>query len=34
MAGDCARDTAGELGVEDCFAAFLPKPDIIIDDPA
>lgn len=27
-----ARDTAGELGVVDCFAGFLPKPDVMIDD--
>jgi hypothetical protein len=30
--GDYAREAARELGVEDCFAAFLPKPNIIIDD--
>lgn len=30
--GDYARDSARELGLEDCFAAFLPKPNIIIDD--
>jgi len=26
------RKTASELGIEDCFEAFLPKPRIIIDD--
>ena len=31
---DYARDAARELGVEDCFAAFLPKPNIVIDDQA
>jgi hypothetical protein len=31
---DYARDTARELEVEDCFQAFLPKPNIIIDDQA
>jgi hypothetical protein len=31
---DYARDSAKELGLEDCFAAFLPKPNIIIDDQA
>ena len=29
--GDYARHAARELGVEDCFAAFLPKPNIIDD---
>jgi len=27
-----ARATAIELGVEGCFVAFLPKPNIVIDD--
>jgi hypothetical protein len=27
-----ARESAVELGIADCFAAFLPKPDVIIDD--
>jgi hypothetical protein len=31
---DYARDSAKELGLEDCFVAFLPKPNIIIDDQA
>ncbi len=26
------RQTAKELGLEDCFTAFLPKPRIMIDD--
>ena len=29
---DYARDTAEELGISDCFAGFLPKPNILIDD--
>ena len=29
---DYARATAMELGIADCFAAFLPKPTVIIDD--
>lgn len=32
--GDYARESAAELGIEGCFAAFLPKPNIIIDDQA
>lgn len=27
-----ARSTAQELGIEGCFRAFLPKPEVIIDD--
>jgi phosphoserine phosphatase len=27
-----ARKSAVELGIEDCFAAFLPKPDLYVDD--
>lgn len=27
-----ARATAKELGIEGCFAAFLPKPNVLIDD--
>lgn len=30
--GDYARDAAKELGIESCFKAFLPKPNVIIDD--
>jgi cation transport ATPase len=29
---DYARETAQELGVSECFLAFLPKPTLIIDD--
>jgi hypothetical protein len=29
-----ARDSASELGMADLFTAFLPKPDIMIDDQA
>jgi predicted HAD superfamily phosphohydrolase YqeG len=29
---DYCRDIAIELGIEHCFAAFLPKPRIMIDD--
>jgi hypothetical protein len=31
---DYARNSAAELGIEDCFVAFLPKPHIVIDDQA
>ena len=27
-----ARATAKELAIEECFAAFLPKPNVLIDD--
>jgi hypothetical protein len=27
-----AREAALELGLEDCFAAYLPKPTVILDD--
>ena len=27
-----ARDVARELGIEPCFRAFLPKPELLIDD--
>jgi hypothetical protein len=30
--GDYARETASELGIEALFTAFLPKPEVIIDD--
>ena len=33
-AADYARQSAAELGVADCFVAFLPKPNVIIDDQA
>jgi len=32
--GDYARSSAAELGIEDCFVAFLPKPNVMIDDQA
>jgi hypothetical protein len=31
---DYARASAVELGLAHCFVAFLPKPDIYIDDQA
>jgi cation transport ATPase len=31
---DYCRETASELGVAECFAGFLPKPDAYIDDQA
>lgn len=31
---DYARRTASELGLLECFTAFLPKPNLIIDDQA
>lgn len=27
-----ARKSAEELGIEECFLAFLPKPNVLIDD--
>ena len=30
--GDYARGVAESLGIVDCFVAFLPKPDIVLDD--
>ncbi len=27
-----ARASAAEFGLTDCFAAFLPKPDVLLDD--
>lgn len=29
---DHARSTADELGLADCFVAYLPKPDVFVDD--
>ena len=29
---DYARASAQEFGIADCFLAFLPKPDVLIDD--
>lgn len=30
--GDYARQSAEELGIAGCFTAFLPKPNVLIDD--
>ena len=27
-----ARSSASELGIDECFVAFLPKPDAYLDD--
>lgn len=27
-----SREVAIELGIEDCFVGFLPKPDVVVDD--
>ncbi|MBX3118557.1 MAG: HAD family hydrolase [Fimbriimonadaceae bacterium] len=32
--GEYARQSAQELGISDCFVAFLPKPEVMIDDQA
>ncbi len=32
VGADYAREVATQLGIAECFAGFLPKPDIIIDD--
>ncbi|ANE43121.1 DUF705 domain-containing protein [Deinococcus puniceus] len=29
---DYARRSAAEVGLEDCFRAFLPKPQVMLDD--
>jgi hypothetical protein len=29
---DYCRDSAEELGIADCFVAFLPKPQLMLDD--
>lgn len=29
---DHARESAEEFGLADCFTAFLPKPDVLLDD--
>ena len=31
---DYAQASAKELGIDDCFKVFLPKPNVIIDDQA
>src|SRR5215203_876620 len=30
--GDYARESATEVGIAHCFAGFLPKPNVVIDD--
>ncbi|MEO1529169.1 MAG: hydrolase [Planctomycetota bacterium] len=30
--GDYAREVADSLGIAQCFVAFLPKPDVCLDD--
>jgi hypothetical protein len=30
--GEYARSSAADLGLEGCFLAFLPKPNILLDD--
>ena len=30
--GNYAKESAKEFGIEDCFEAFLPKPNIMLDD--
>lgn len=32
--GEYAQESAKELGIETCFAGFLPKPDVYLDDQA
>ena len=32
VGAEYARATARDLGIESCFTAFLPKPNILIDD--
>jgi predicted HAD superfamily phosphohydrolase YqeG len=32
--GEYARTSAVELGIDSCFIAFLPKPDMYVDDQA
>ena len=34
VGAEYARTTARNLGIESCFASFLPKPNIVIDDQA
>ncbi len=29
---DYARQSAQEFGIEECFVAFLPKPNVLLDD--
>lgn len=30
--GQYARTSAAEFGIENCFEAFLPKPNVLVDD--
>jgi cation transport ATPase len=30
--GEYARQSALELGIAECFAGFLPKPELLVDD--
>ena len=30
--GQYARTSAAEFGIEDCFEAFMPKPNVLLDD--
>ncbi len=30
--GEYARQSAEEFGIADCFVAFLPKPNVLLDD--
>ena len=32
VGAEYAQATARELGIESCFVAFLPKPNVVIDD--
>ncbi len=32
VGAEYARSTARDLGIESCFLAFLPKPNVLIDD--
>ena len=34
VGAEYGRNTAQKLGIERCFAGFLPKPNIVIDDQA
>ena len=34
VGAEYARRVAQQLGIEDCFRSFLPKPNILIDDQA
>lgn len=32
--GEYARASAAEFGIENCFVAFMPKPNVLLDDQA